>query len=51
MEHDNPSPSWRDIAIAASTEKDPQRLLELIQQLNKAIDIKLDRLHPVRAAA
>jgi hypothetical protein len=29
---------WKELSEAASQEKDPQKLLELIEQLNKALD-------------
>jgi hypothetical protein len=29
---------WRELSEAASQEKDPQKLLELIEQLNKVLD-------------
>jgi hypothetical protein len=29
---------WKELSEAASREKDPQKLLELIEQLNKVLD-------------
>jgi hypothetical protein len=29
---------WRELSEAASQEKDPQKLLDLVEQLNKVLD-------------
>ena len=34
---------WQDFATAASVEQDPQKLLQLIQQLNQALDEEENR--------
>lgn len=34
---------WQDFATAASVEQDPQKLLQLIQQLNEALDEEENR--------
>jgi hypothetical protein len=33
---------WKELSEAASREQDPQKLLELIEQLNKALDQRAD---------
>ena len=34
----SPHTDWRDLARAASEEMDPDRLMELVEQLNQALD-------------
>ena len=40
--------SWRELSEAAAREQDPEKLLELVEQLNKALE---EQEHPVEEAA
>lgn len=38
--------NWKQLAEAARDEKDPRRLLDLIQQLNHVLDEHIENLRP-----
>lgn len=40
-----PSEDWRALSEAASREQDPERLIELVQQLNRALLRREIELH------
>ena len=38
---------WKQLAEAARDEKDPKKLMELIQQLNRALDEHIKESYPL----
>jgi hypothetical protein len=39
------SPDWKQLAEAARGEEDPQKLMDLIQRLNRALDEHMKNLY------
>jgi hypothetical protein len=44
---ENDSHDWKQLAEAARDEQDPKKLMELIQQLNRALDEHIKDLYPL----
>ena len=44
---ENHSHEWKHLAEAARDEQDPQKLMELIQQLNRALDQHIKDPYPL----
>ena len=44
---ENDSHGWKQLAEAARDEKDPKKLMELIQQLNRALDEHIKDSYPL----
>lgn len=42
---------WQSLCEQAANEQDPQKLLELVQEINKLLEDKQHRLNARRAAA
>jgi len=38
---------WEELCELASKEQDPQKVLELIKEINRLLDAKLDRANPL----
>ena len=44
---ENDSHDWKQLAEAARDEQDPKKLMDLIQQLNRALDEHIRDLYPL----
>ena len=50
-ENDNESHDWKHLAEAARDETDPKKFMELIEQLNRALDEHMKESYPVPTEA
>ena len=48
MKNANDSDDWRSLCESASTETDPQKLLDLITKINRALEERNRRSHDAR---